>query len=39
LVGGQWTKGKKWKWVQKIVFNKGQESIPLTGSLKPIHYR
>ncbi|MFZ0449316.1 MAG: ABC transporter substrate-binding protein [Desulfatiglandaceae bacterium] len=38
LVGGQWTKGKKWKWVQNIVFDKGQESIPLTGSLKPMNY-
>ncbi|MBW2083014.1 MAG: ABC transporter substrate-binding protein [Deltaproteobacteria bacterium] len=38
LVGAQWTRGKKWKWVQKIVYNKTYPSIPLTGTLKPIRY-
>ena len=38
LVGAQWTKGDKWKWEQKIVYNKEHENIPLTGSLKPISY-
>jgi branched-chain amino acid transport system substrate-binding protein len=38
LVGAQWVKGDKWKWEQKIVYNKSYPSIPLTGSLKTISY-
>jgi len=38
LVGAQWTKGSKWKWEQKIVYNKGYNYIPLTGELKPLSY-
>lgn len=36
LVGSQWTKGKKWPWVQNIVYNKEYPNIPLGGKIKPM---
>jgi branched-chain amino acid transport system substrate-binding protein len=31
LVGGQWTKGDKWPWELKVIYNKEHPEIPKTG--------
>ena len=36
LVGGQWVKGTKFPWELKLVYNKEQPNIPLTGKMLPI---
>lgn len=36
LVGGQWVRGKKYKYELEIVFNDTYPSIPKTGTLKPL---
>jgi branched-chain amino acid transport system substrate-binding protein len=38
LVGGQWKKGKKFKYDLNIVFNKTAPNIPLDSKFEPIHY-
>ena len=38
LVGGQWKKGKTFKYDLNIVFNKSAPEIPLDSAFEPIHY-
>ena len=38
LVGGQWKKGKKFKYDLNIVFNKTAPNIPLDSPFEPIKY-
>ena len=38
LVGGQWKKGKKFKYDLEIVYNKTAPEIPLDSPFEPIHY-
>ncbi|MGA8615547.1 MAG: ABC transporter substrate-binding protein [Xanthobacteraceae bacterium] len=38
LVGGQWEKGKKWKYDLNIVFNKTAPNIPLDTAFSAIQY-
>jgi branched-chain amino acid transport system substrate-binding protein len=38
LVGGQWVKGKKYKYDLIVVDNENAKNIPKQGSLKPISY-
>lgn len=33
LVGGQWVKGKKWKWELEIIYNKDHPEIPKTAEM------
>ena len=33
LVGGQWTKGNKWPWELKIIYNEQHPDIPKTGEM------
>ena len=36
LVGGQWTKGTKYPWDLRVVFNQTATTIPKTAELKAI---
>jgi branched-chain amino acid transport system substrate-binding protein len=38
LVGGQWKKGKKFKYDLEVVFNKSAPNIPLDSPFEPIKY-
>jgi branched-chain amino acid transport system substrate-binding protein len=33
LAGGQWTKGDKWPWELKVIYNKEHPEIPTTGQM------
>ncbi|MBU1277120.1 MAG: ABC transporter substrate-binding protein [Proteobacteria bacterium] len=37
LVGAQWVKGKKWPWVQEIVYNKPAPMIPVGAKQRPMN--
>ena len=38
LVGGQWKKGKKFKYDLDVVFNKTTPEIALDSAFEPVHY-